>query len=149
MTQSGELIWREKDSGGGRGGESGAAQQQLFFTATGTNRSVNLRVAINGVLSSPADGTLAYGPATAGGRLTFDAVSSVVSNAYAASATRSAAAAASNGVMSISVNGKVVLPPGSAAGPVPAMPQASAQIEGTVRVGDAPEVELNAVGVGP
>ena len=150
MTQSGELIWREKDSAGGRGRESGASQQQLYFSATGTNRIVNQRVVVNGVLSSPADGTLAYGPATAGGRLTFDAVSyGGVSNAYAASATRSAAAAASNGVMSISVNGQVVLPPGSAVSPVPAMPQASAQIEGTVRVGDAPEVELNAVGVGP
>ncbi len=150
MTQAGELIWREKDSGGGRGRESGASQRQLYFTATGTNRSVNLRVAVNGVLSSPADGTLAYGPATAGGRLTFEAASyGGASNAYAASATRSAAAAASNGVMSVSVNGQVVLPPGSAVSPVPAMPQASAQIEGNVRVGDAPEVELNAVGVGP
>jgi len=148
MTQAGEFVWKEKDSTASRrlGFESGAAQQQLFFSATGTNRSVNQRVVVNGMLSSPADGTLAYGPAADSGRLTFD---TAFGAARIAPATSPAPSAVSDSNAVLAKGGQLVLPAGSAGGPVPAMPQASAQIEGTVRVGDAPEAELNAIGVGP
>ncbi|MCX6909459.1 MAG: hypothetical protein NTY01_15650 [Verrucomicrobia bacterium] len=148
MTQAGEFVWKEKDSTASRrlGLESGATGQQLYFTAFGTNRSVNQRVVVNGMLSSPADGTLAYGHAGGGGRMAFDAA---FAPARIAPATSPAPSAVSDSNTVLAKSGQLVLPAGSAGGPVPAMPQASAQIEGTVRVGDAPEAELNAIGVGP
>lgn len=146
MTQAGEFVWKEKDSTASRRLESGATQQQLFFSATGTNRSVNQRVVVNGMLSSPADGVLAYGPAAGSGRVTFDAAFTA---ARFAPATSPAPSAVSDSNAVLAKSGQLVLPAGSAGGPVPAMPQASAQIEGTVRVGNAPEAELNAIGVGP
>lgn len=148
MTQAGEFVWREKDSAAGKrlSLESGATGQQLYFTAVGMNRSVNQRVVVNGMLSSPADGTLAYGPATVGGRMTFDAAFGA---ARFAPATSPAPSAVSDSNAILAKSGQLVLPAGSGGAPVPALPQASAQIEGTLRVGDAPETELNAVGVGP
>lgn len=146
MTQAGEFVWRERDTTLGKRLESGSTGQQLFFTATGTNRSVNQRVVVNGVISSPADGTLVYDPAAGGSRrMAFDSIPDGKMAVAAAPGAR--AALDSNAVPSKS--GQLVLPAGTAAGPVPAMPQASAQIEGTLRIGNAPEVELNAVGVGP
>jgi hypothetical protein len=145
MTQAGEFVWKEKDVALGRRLESGAAGQQLYFTAIGMNRSVNQRVLVSGVLSSPAEGTLAYGSPAGGGRTSFDA-------ALAARFTP-ATSAPSSGVLDSNAmpakSGQLVLPAAPAGAPVPAMPQASAQIEGTFRIGNAPDVELNAVGVGP
>ncbi|MBI5817384.1 MAG: hypothetical protein HZA88_00190 [Verrucomicrobia bacterium] len=145
MTQAGEFVWRERDATVSRRLESGSTGQQLFFTATGTNRSVNQRVVVNGVLSSPADGTLAYGAVAGGGRMTFDSIP--VGKMASAAAPATSAVSDSNAVTT--KGGQLVLPAATATGPVPAMPQASAQIEGTLRVGNAPETELNAVGVGP
>jgi Arc/MetJ-type ribon-helix-helix transcriptional regulator len=137
-TQAGEFVWREKDAAGKRE-ESRAAQQELFFAASGMNRSLNQRVVVNGTLSSPADGALAYGRA-GGGTMTFGGMIARDSNAPAG------AVGSSNAVMS--EGGQIVLRAGPVA-PVPAAPQASAQIEGTLRVGNTPEVEITAVGVGP
>ena len=145
MTQAGEFVWKEKDAAFGRRLESNAAGQQLYFTASGVNRSVNQRIVVNGVLSSPADGTLAYGPAAGSGRTTFDAA---LASRFAP-ATSPAPSAVSDSNAMPARGGQLLLPAGAAGAPVPALPQASAQIEGTMRVGDAPEVELNAVGVGP
>jgi len=139
-------VWREKDAAFGKRLESGPTGQQLFFTAIGTNRSVNQRIVVNGVLSSPADGTLAYGPAARGGQMTFEAG---FAGARIPPATSPVPAAASGSNVAMGEAGQLVLPAGAVSGPVPAAPQASAQIEGTMRVGDAPEVELNAIGVGP
>jgi hypothetical protein len=139
VTQAGEFVWREKDTAGKRE-ESRATQQELFFTAAGMNRSVNQRIVVNGTLSSPADGALAYG--RAGGRMmAFGSLFGRDSNAPAG------AVGGSNAVMTEA--GQIVLRGGPVTGPVPAAPQASAQIEGTLRVGNAPEVEITAVGVGP
>ncbi|MFA5192161.1 MAG: hypothetical protein WC740_15670 [Verrucomicrobiia bacterium] len=148
MTQAGEFVWRERDTTFGRRLESGSTGQQLFFTATGTNRSVNQRVVVNGVLSSPADGTLAYGAAAGAGRMTFDSMSG---GGRYAPATQPATSAVPDSNAITTKSGQLVLPAATATAtaPVPAMPQASAQIEGTLRVGNAPETELNAIGVGP
>ncbi|MFA6561760.1 MAG: hypothetical protein WCV00_07600 [Verrucomicrobiia bacterium] len=146
MTQAGEFVWREKDATAGKRLESGATGQQLYFTAVGTNRSVNQRVVVNGMLSSPADGTLAFGSFAGGGRITFEAG---FAGARFAPATSPAPSAVLDSNAILAKGGQLVLPSGPAASPVPAAPQASAQIEGTMRVGDTPEVEINAVGVGP
>jgi hypothetical protein len=137
-TQAGEFVWREKDIAGKRE-ESHAAQQELFFAASGMNRSLNQRVIVNGTLSSPADGALAYGRAGRG-TMTFGGMIARDSNAPAGTVS------GSNAVMT--EGGQIVLRAGPIA-PVPAAPQASAQIEGTLRVGNTPEVEITAVGVGP
>ncbi|OHE82799.1 MAG: hypothetical protein A2107_04755 [Verrucomicrobia bacterium GWF2_62_7] len=146
MTQAGEFVWRDKDATAGRRLESGVTGQQLYFTAVGTNRSVNQRVVVNGMLSSPADGTLAYGSFAGGGRITFEAG---FGGTGFAPATSPAPSAVSDSNAVLAKSGQLVLPPGPAASPVPAAPQASAQIEGTLRVGNTPEVEITAVGVGP
>lgn len=146
MTQAGEFVWRDKDATVGKRFESGTTGQQLYFTAVGTNRSVNQRVVVNGMLSSPADGTLAYGSFAGGGRITFEAG---FGGTGFAPATSPAPSAVSDSNTVLAKSGQLVLPPGPAASPVPAAPQASAQIEGTLRVGNTPEVEIMAVGVGP
>ncbi|MCX6901488.1 MAG: hypothetical protein NT105_22640 [Verrucomicrobia bacterium] len=145
MTQAGEFVWREKDTSAGKRAESRAIQQELFFTALGTNRSLNQRVVVNGTLSSPADGALAHGAIVGRGTMTFGVAFARDSNTPANAAVR--AGGGSNAVMIEA--GQIVLPASPAAGPVPAAPQASAQIEGTLRVGNTPEVEITAVGVGP
>ncbi len=154
MTQGGEFVWREQDASSQRG-RAAASPQSLYFTASGMNRSVNQRVVVNGVITSPADGELAYGPAATGGRLRFDSMAargSNISTAPSAPVTRESVNEAGQMVArkaSAPEPGLVVLPPGTPGSPVPAMPQASAQIEGTLRVGNAPETDLTAVGVGP
>ena len=145
MTQGGEFIWRGQNATG-QSTQSAATQLPLYFTASGMNRSVNQRVVVNGVLTSPADGELAYGPTAAGGRLAFDSLAARGSNAPATPATPPPVAKTK---AVVTEPGQLVLPPAAPGDPVPAMPQASAQIEGTLRVGDAPETDLTAVGVGP
>jgi hypothetical protein len=108
-----------------RGGPAQAAawqeqqQQQLFFTAVGTNRSLRQRVVINGTLN-PADAVAGSNAAVAGQPTMLGAAGVVISNA-----------------------------PASAAAAPATPPQSRARVQGTFRVGDAPVVRLDAVGVGP
>jgi len=97
-------------------------QQQLFFTAAGTNRSLRQRVVINGTLNLA--GVVAGSNAAVAGQPAMLGVAGVVSSNAPASAAAAPAA--------------------------PAFSQQSpARVQGTFRVGDAPAVRLDAVGVGP
>ncbi|MBI5396088.1 MAG: hypothetical protein HZA91_12395 [Verrucomicrobia bacterium] len=97
-------------------------QQQLFFTAAGTNRSLRQRVVITGELNL-AGAVISSITAVASPPASFGAVLVASSNAPAAAAAAPAAPAL--------------------------FPQMPARVQGTFRVGDTPEVPLDAVRVGP
>lgn len=97
-------------------------QQQLLFSAAGTNRSLRQRVIISGTLDLDAHAP-ASNVAVAGRPLMLGVAVAVTSNAPA---------------------------PAAAAPAEPALlPQSRARMQGTFRVGDAPAVRLDAVGVEP